>query len=450
MAMSGVGVSTSARPPDDPAAGTQPADLTTGPLTLGQLAAWRDASRLPRERWHEANVFHTFELSEPVSRNQLSVALARLDAKHESLRTIFELDDPPRQRLLPARPAADVEVAFAGSAGLAQHCARFTGRPFDLTRDRPIRVLAIAEGDADEDRDRPNLIKIMLCAHHIACDGWSIGLLMTDLAALLGAGSPELPPTPSSLVQVAWEQRTAPAWQRKLKASQQHFRTIYQTPTSDFRHRDATAEVLQVTIESRRLAAAANRLASAHKVSPATVFTTAFLDAVAGFCQPGPLRIGLMSSNRFLDRWRYQVSSMNQIIPIIADPDPAHRLGERLARIQVAAMRAYRLGIFDVDQISPAALGLPDCAASSVCIINIARGAPAEYLDAESDELPVRLHWEQPVKLGAAGCNLRVFITAADSVRLRLRTSDLSRATAAAIVTTTYRRVIDSAAGESG
>ncbi|MGI8664729.1 MAG: condensation domain-containing protein [Jatrophihabitans sp.] len=425
-----------------------PATDRTAPLTFGQMSVWRDIDSLPRDRWQEGNVFHTFALPEPVSRRQLCQALTRLDAKHESLRTVYEVADPqrPRQRLLPPRPVTDVEVAAGPDA--AERGTALQNRPFDLTADRQIRALGIAEGEPSEDPDEPNLIRVALCVHHIACDGWSLGLLMLDLFAFLGLAGEELPPAPNSLLEVAEEQRSAPVWQAKLKATQRHFRLVYQAEVTSFRQRDPAVGVLQVALESHALLVAAQALADSAKVSVASVFTAAFLDAVSEQCEPGPIRIGLMTSNRFLDRWRNQVTTMNQLIPMVVQADPQADFADRLASTQVATMRAYRLGLFDVDQVTPHALGLSVAPGrlSSLCMINTANGAPPEYLAPEPAGQPPQLHWEPVFTAISAGCYLRVFLTTQESIRLRLRTGGLAREVTEAILLSSYQRVLEAVA----
>jgi hypothetical protein len=414
-----------------------------GPLTYGQLSAWRDAGRLSRARWHEANVFHTFDLPGSVTLLQLRPALDQLTAKHESLRTVYDVTDPavPRQRVLPVEPIGTALTAIPlGSRRAAALQTELRERPFDLSTDRPFRVLALTQGT--------EIRRISFCLHHIACDGWSLGLLVMDLLALLGLDGEPLPPAPTSLIEVADEQRTAAIWQTKLRASQRHFQSVYQSEATSFRDRDPAAGVLQVAVESRRLRIAAEQLAASHKVSIASVFTTAFLGAVAALCNPGPVRIGLMSSNRFLERWRNQVTTMNQLVPMIAETDPARDFGERLAQIQVSTMRAYRLGLFDVDAVTPQALGLAldPAQVRPVCIFNIVNGADVEYPDPETQNSEPELHWEKAFNLVAAGCNLRAQLTFGGTVRLRLRTGELSADTTSAILLATYRQVVQHAA----
>ncbi|MEO6703388.1 MAG: condensation domain-containing protein [Jatrophihabitantaceae bacterium] len=417
------------------------------------MSVWRDIDKLPRARWQEANLAHTFTLPRPVSYQQLCQALTAVDAKHESLRTVYDVSDPvnPRQRPLPAQQFSQVEVAAAGRDDIEARVSALVATPFDLTTDRTLRALAIADGGEQADlielQAEPVITRLALCLHHLSADGFSVGLIWMDLLALLGiAGSP-LPVPPNSLSEVAIEQRTGESWQKKLRASQRHFRAVYQANVAEFADRDGDRGAVQAALESHQLADTAQRLADDHKVSVATVFTAAFLDAIVPHCWPGPIRIGLMTSNRFLQRWHHQVTTMNQLIPIVADADPAADFGARLADIQLATMRAYRLGLFDVDAVTPAALGL-DLQPSEVgalCMFNIVEGAGAEYDDPD-DPLAPQVHWEPVFTTIRAGCYLRAFRTVDHSIRLRLRTGGLTNDTCASILTDTYLRIMRAAA----
>src|SRR4029079_4564348 len=81
-------------------------------------------------------------------------------------------------------------------------------RPFALRRDRMLRILLVRMGPAE------HLFGITM--HHIASDGWSVGVLVRELAELYGAfsaGRPSpLPPLPIQYADFA-------AWQRRALAA---------------------------------------------------------------------------------------------------------------------------------------------------------------------------------------------------------------------------------------
>jgi amino acid adenylation domain-containing protein len=143
--------------------------------------------------------------------HELGRALAEIVRRHEPLRTVYpDLDGEPFQRVLPpesAPPLARLSLAalpaeLRGPAADAAMWASAEGS-FDLRRGPVARFLLIETAPGDR----------LLCAafHHIATDGWSLGIFAHELAALYetyatGRPSP-LPPLPLRYVDVAAAER---------------------------------------------------------------------------------------------------------------------------------------------------------------------------------------------------------------------------------------------------
>jgi hypothetical protein len=117
----------------------------------------------------------------------LQAACGALVQRHEALRTVFaEIDGEPVQTIMPGAPLPwsliDLSaLPAARRSEESQRAARWAaGRSFDLTADillRPV-VLRLA---ADEHA-------ALLTTHHMVADGWSLDVLVEDLAALYAAG----------------------------------------------------------------------------------------------------------------------------------------------------------------------------------------------------------------------------------------------------------------------
>ncbi|EWC63674.1 Siderophore biosynthesis non-ribosomal peptide synthetase module [Actinokineospora spheciospongiae] len=96
----------------------------------------------------------------------LAARLTRVAERHEVLRTVFPSDaDGPHQHVL---PAGWVEVATLPEG--ADAVAALTADPFDLARGPLVRAAVVG-------RD------LVLAAHHIVCDGWSLDVVLDELTA---------------------------------------------------------------------------------------------------------------------------------------------------------------------------------------------------------------------------------------------------------------------------
>ncbi|MDJ0928353.1 MAG: amino acid adenylation domain-containing protein, partial [Gammaproteobacteria bacterium] len=130
-------------------------------------------------------------------------ALQALLRRHESLRTVFaEKDGEPVQRLL-AECNLDLHRQTLDSITQANRLEAFVEQPFDLAAGPLLRV-----GLFDIAPDEQFLV---LVVHHIIADGWSLGVLFSELAAFYNAarrGIPAgLPPLPLQYADYAqWQQ----------------------------------------------------------------------------------------------------------------------------------------------------------------------------------------------------------------------------------------------------
>ncbi len=111
-----------------------------------------------------------------LSVSALEQALWDVVERHESLRTVFaERDGVAWQEIVAAadaRPRLSVGVIGAGelAGGLRGACER----GFDLSRELPVRGHLFALSEREH--------VLLLVLHHIAADGWSLSVLLRDLA----------------------------------------------------------------------------------------------------------------------------------------------------------------------------------------------------------------------------------------------------------------------------
>ena len=181
------------------------------PLSFAEARLWFLDQLLP-----EKSVYNVPELVKVEGELDIEVLRRAVDAlvdRHESLRTGFsDVDGRPLRQIAPSANVEIEVVNLAGSnvedrEGEAYAIAREkAGRPFDLAR-APLLRLSIFPVAAREHL-------ILLVMHHIVTDGWSMGVLTRELAALYGAirtgQKSELPEMAVQYVDfAAWEKRWA-------------------------------------------------------------------------------------------------------------------------------------------------------------------------------------------------------------------------------------------------
>ncbi|GIG88026.1 non-ribosomal peptide synthetase [Plantactinospora endophytica] len=144
----------------------------------------------------------------PLDRAALRAALGDVIARHESLRTVFpDTDGTPWQRVL-AAPAEGPELTVTAVAPteLDAHIQAAASAPFVLADEPPLRADLFVSAAADA--------VLLLTLHHIVADGWSIEVLLRDLATAYrsrsgGAGPPDWPELPVQYADYT-------LWQREL------------------------------------------------------------------------------------------------------------------------------------------------------------------------------------------------------------------------------------------
>ena len=108
----------------------------------------------------------------------LNVAVADVVGRHETLRTVFPAVDGVPQQLVLAGEQADFgwEVVDASGwppARLTEAVEAATRHGFDLAAEIPIRAKLFRASDGEH--------VLVITLHHIAGDGWSVGVLAADL-----------------------------------------------------------------------------------------------------------------------------------------------------------------------------------------------------------------------------------------------------------------------------
>jgi non-ribosomal peptide synthetase component F/thioesterase domain-containing protein len=195
-----------------PAADSAGEEFFAFPLTPAQRAMWPRDRKTPGDPRY--NGAFRMELAGAVDLELLQRSLREVAQRQESLRTSFRvLDNGEIQQVV--FPISDLFVdevdlrsfpEATRAAMLDELSTKEATQTFDLTQGAPIRVKLLRM------EDRRAILTITV--HQIVCDGWSIGLLMEELAANYAAFARQEPSPLAPLDfqygdYVAWRQESA-------------------------------------------------------------------------------------------------------------------------------------------------------------------------------------------------------------------------------------------------
>ncbi|MFP2903720.1 amino acid adenylation domain-containing protein [Pyxidicoccus sp. 3LFB2] len=178
------------------------------PLSSGQQRLWfLEQLQGPSGAY---NMPAALRLKGALDEEALQRSLDALVRRHTVLRTCYaQAQGRPFQCILPASslPMPQVELrqlpAETRQAEVQQRAREEARKPFDLSKEPPLRLCLLQLGEREH--------VLLLTLHHIACDGWSIGVLLRELAELyraFGAGqTPSLPALPVQYADFARWQR---------------------------------------------------------------------------------------------------------------------------------------------------------------------------------------------------------------------------------------------------
>ncbi|MFG1420391.1 amino acid adenylation domain-containing protein [Roseixanthobacter liquoris] len=314
-------------PPRDPA--TPPTGPQPGAFPLGRgqremralIAADAQASLAYNE-------MVALDLSGPLDAAALRRAFAALVARHDALR-IVRLDEAG------CHLSPTAEAAFAcediAAAGVRARLERDLATAFDLSRGPFVRALLL--------RLSAERHVFAFTAHHIVADGWSLGLMASELAALYGAevsGAPAaLPPARSFGDFVAWTRDLPPADGQMASA----------VPVA--LPRMGAGDDGRVHLKADRVRGAdifddAKAFARQKGVSPFMVMLAAYALLLGRLGNQRRLTIGVPLAGHTASALPVMVGAASAILPVTLDLDPAAPFDALVAQVRAALNAAQR------------------------------------------------------------------------------------------------------------
>lgn len=293
-------------------------------------------------------IFVTLRITGHVDTAALQAALDDVVARHEALRTIVVRDaDPPHQRVHPPMPVP-LEVREL---------------PSDRSREQAVEdQLAEAESASLDADDLPLLRAILtrfdsrdhllsLVSHHSACDGWSMNLVVRELAACYvartGARPLDRPSVPQYRDYVRWQQEamTQPAtaaniayWQGQLDGAH-----LFTLPTDRPIPASYTAAYIQHPyVIDRDVTASITRLIQAEPFTASMVLLAAFnvlAHRIRGTVDP---TISTMWAGRSEPEFKDTVGVFLNFLTMRTDLAGCRSFRDVLVRTRATCLRAYQ------------------------------------------------------------------------------------------------------------
>ncbi len=179
------------------AAMAAPLGTLTVPTTEAQREIWAAMIVTP-DVAPAYNESVTLKLHGPVDRDALRAAAAAVFRRHDALRSTFS-DDGMEMHI---QPDISIDVPLVNlsaltaqdqASTLAAILAQEVETPFDMVAGPFVRAHLVAFGETHH--------HLIITAHHIVCDGWSVDVIMRDIGAVYSAGlegrAATLPPAQS-------------------------------------------------------------------------------------------------------------------------------------------------------------------------------------------------------------------------------------------------------------
>jgi amino acid adenylation domain-containing protein len=199
-AMAGEGARARSKPTPQPRTGPLP-------LSFAQQRMWFLHQLEPNSPAY--NLPAALRLTGRLDVASLERAFSELLRRHEALRTSFPSDGGTPQQSI-ARPApfplqvTDLSAHPSPESEALRLAAEDAARPFELSRGPLVRASLLRLGEDSH--------VLLLCMHHIISDGWSMGVLVREVASLYQAFSAG---QPSPLPELPLQYADFAAWQRQ-------------------------------------------------------------------------------------------------------------------------------------------------------------------------------------------------------------------------------------------
>lgn len=286
-------------------------------------------------------------------------ALTALVSRYESLRTNFLTDESgtPVQAVRPPWQVTFDHHFQGDAADLPALAERLGARPFDPATDRPVRF-ALVTGDGDD-------AWVLMTAIHCVIDGQSWIALERAFLALLAAGRADVPLPEArqpreqaerdhSAERARYRERVRTYWRERCRAIPQGmFPDFRPAPVGHFASHTPPSPYERVTLTSRRLVRAAERVAAEHRIAPGVVYLAAFGTALSALSGSDRCVVSMDTANRTDPMLSAAVGCFFQPALVVFDltaQDTAASLLTKVFRATLVAQRHARYSSLEMTE----------------------------------------------------------------------------------------------------
>ncbi len=373
------------------------ADDVRAPLSAAQQRMW--FAHLLRPHDTEYLVPVALRLRGRLDPTELGCALDTLVDRHDILRTRYLADDSgePYQVVDPAGPVplrtVDLRelVGSARDAAVDEVFAAQSARPFDLGRDEMLRATLLTCG--------PDESILLLVTHHIAVDGWSVGILLSELATCYAAQP--LAPRPARYADYARLQHDAGS-ARRARSALRYWRghlagAVPLELPADRPYAaewDPTGDGVEFTIPAE----VTQRLAEVARTASCTPFMatlTALKLLLARYCGQSDITVASPVAGRTRAAFANTVGFFVNTLPMRTDLSGDPSFLEALGRVRNTALDAYTYQDFPYEQVVDAVAPTRDLSHDPLIQVMLAyqEGAPARMQMGELTVEQLNVSW---------------------------------------------------------
>ncbi|WP_257450671.1 non-ribosomal peptide synthase/polyketide synthase, partial [Archangium lipolyticum] len=319
------------------------------PLSFGQERLWFLQQLEPDSPFY--NVPAALRLSGPLDVKALERSLLEVRRRHEVLRITFRTDEQSTPQLVPGSepmPWSLVDLSHLPTTERESQVLRMaeeeSRRLFDLKQGALLRGVLLRLSDSEH--------VLLVTMHHTVSDGWSLGVLVREVAALYTAFSQE---KPSPLPELAVQYADFAAWQRQwlrgetLQAHLGYWRQqlagapeLLELPTDRPRpHTQSYRGAQHPLLLGQELTRAVRALALGEGVTPFMVLMATFQLLISRYSGQQDLSVGTPIAGRTRPELEELIGFFVNTLVMRTQLPPHLTFRELLARVREVAIGAY-------------------------------------------------------------------------------------------------------------